>query len=410
MLSKFLLIMFLARVLTPSDLGLFGLLSALTTYGLFLVGFDFYTYSSRELLGARRTTWGSRIKAQGSLYLIMYLCTFPIFLCVFIFQALPWSLVPWFFALLVLEHLAQETSRLLVILPSTLTAGLVLFLRAGAWPMIVVPLMWGIPSLRTLDTVFLGWTLSASAACAVGLLAVARSGLGGWREKVDWHWIRKGLVIAIPLLLATLSLRALFSLDRYFVNALAGADILGAYVLFVGIAGVTQSFLDASVVVFLYPPIIEAYKQGNLHLFKDRLRVFASQTVLITTMVSLAALLLTGPLVKYLGKHAYSENMNIFFWLLLAMWMYCVSLVPHYAIYARGADRYIIISHISGLAVFAILVWFLSRWIMALAVPIALAGTFFYLLVFKSVVHLKLGRAEKTNGAFVRLDDARAAS
>ena len=56
--SKFLLIFILARFLTPAELGLYGLLAATIGYALHLLGLDFYTYTTRELLKRPREEWG----------------------------------------------------------------------------------------------------------------------------------------------------------------------------------------------------------------------------------------------------------------------------------------------------------------------------------------------------------------
>lgn len=56
--SKFLLIFFLARFLEPSELGVYGLFAATIGYSLYLLGFDFYTYTTRELLKCDRSQWG----------------------------------------------------------------------------------------------------------------------------------------------------------------------------------------------------------------------------------------------------------------------------------------------------------------------------------------------------------------
>lgn len=63
--SKFLLIFFLARFLEPAELGLYGLLVATIGYALYLLGLDFYTYSTREILKRERNEWGGLLKNQA---------------------------------------------------------------------------------------------------------------------------------------------------------------------------------------------------------------------------------------------------------------------------------------------------------------------------------------------------------
>ncbi|EGN4249425.1 polysaccharide biosynthesis protein, partial [Salmonella enterica] len=54
LLTKFIFIILLARFLQTSDLGLYGLISAAVGYGIFIVGFEFYTYSTREIINSHK--------------------------------------------------------------------------------------------------------------------------------------------------------------------------------------------------------------------------------------------------------------------------------------------------------------------------------------------------------------------
>src|SRR5690606_7394792 len=150
--SKFALIFFLAIFLEPSDLGLYGLLTATISYSIYVIGFDFYTYSTRELLGQPRELWSSMLRDQGVYFVLAYLLVLPLLVVIFLQGWLPWRLAGWFFALLVIEHLAHELNRLLVAMSEQLLASVVLFLRSGLWGLVLLPLMWVVPESRQLGT------------------------------------------------------------------------------------------------------------------------------------------------------------------------------------------------------------------------------------------------------------------
>lgn len=158
LLAKFLLIFFLARFLEPHELGLYGLLVAAIGYAIYLLGLDFYTYTTRELIKHDRVLWGGMLKSQGALMLVLYCIVLPLLLLVFVAEKLPWWAAGWFFALLVLEHLNQEASRLLIAISDPLFASVALFLRQGAWVLFLVPVMYAAPELRSLTGVLLAWT------------------------------------------------------------------------------------------------------------------------------------------------------------------------------------------------------------------------------------------------------------
>lgn len=390
LLSKFLLVFFLARFLEPAELGLYGLLLASVGYAIYLVGFDFYTFSTREIIGAERTFWGGMLKDQVVLFFLMYALLLPLLLLVFVKGLMPWYLAPWFFLLLVLEHLGQELNRLLVAISEPLLASFVLFLRSGAWVFVVLPLLWLYPELRRLETVLAAWSVGVGLACCLGLIRVARLQLKGWLAPIDWLWVWKGVKIAAPFLLATLAVRGVLTVDRYWIQATSGMDVLGAYVLFMGIATAVISFLDAGVFVFIYPALIAAHRNGESDKFKMGMRQLTLQTILVGGVISLLAFVLLDPVLSWLGKPFYIEKVGFFNWIMLAMILYGLSMIPHYGLYATGADKHIILSNLAGLLVFAPSIYMLSYLNGELAVPYALCVSFALILFWKLCAYTML--------------------
>lgn len=384
LVSKFLLIFFLARFLEPAELGVYGLLVATVGYSLYLLGFDFYTYSTRELLKRKRQEWGGLLKAQGALILILYAIFLPPLSLIFINDLLPMSVFGWFFVLLILEHINQELGRLLIAVSEQLCASLVLFLRSGLWAVLVAGLMFYRPDMRNLDVVFAAWTLGGLAALVLGVLRVRSMGLSGWRQQIDWVWIIKGLKVALALLVATLAIRGVFTLDRYWFQELAGLEVLGAYVLFMGISMALMSFLDAGIFAFIYPGLISAYQQKNEVGFRRGMLKLILQTVCLSGAFTLIALMVIGPLLAWLDKPLYSEQQGLFIWILLATVLYAIGMIPHYGLYAQGRDRPIIYSHVVSLIVFILATWSFAQHWPHLAVPLGLCVSFFCVLCWKS--------------------------
>lgn len=392
--SKFLLIFFLARFLEPADLGVYGLLAATITYSLYLLGFDFYTYTTRELLKCGRDQWGGFLKAQGALTLVLYIIFLPILGLIFLKGLLPHSVVGWFFVLLVLEHLTQELGRLLVAVSDQLYASLVLFLRSGVWAVLLTVLMFVDADTRTLNMVLGAWSIGSAMALLLGCYRVKRMELSGWRTKVDWCWISKGLKVALALLIATLAIRGLFTLDRYWVQHLAGLDVLGAYVLFMGICSALISFLDAGVFAFIYPGLISAYQRQSAVSFRQGVHKLLVQTVSLSVCFAVVALLLIEPLLSWLDKPLYSAQLALFPWLLLATVLYVIGMVPHFALYAQGYDKPIIHSHIASLLVFVLTTWAFAHYRALLAVPMGLCMSFLSILCWKSWSYFRLTSAQ----------------
>lgn len=391
LVSKFALIFVLAKFLEPAEVGLYGLLSATVFYVLFALGFDFYTFTTRELIVTDRRKWAGMLRDQGVFYGITYTALLPLCLLLFWLGFLPWELAIWFFPLLALEHLAQELNRLLVAISEPLWASIVLFVRSGAWAVIAALWMWLDPAQRTLGFVLAAWAIGVLAACILGASRLRGFDRASLQRAIDWSWIRKGIRVAFPFVLATLSLRGLYTVDRYWIEALGGLEQLAAYVLFVGIANAIMSFLDAAVFTFAYPALIASAGKGDRAAFDRQMRRLGQHTLAVTLGLSIAAILCAGPLIDWLDRPSYTQHFGLLYWTVLAAALSGVSMIPHYGLYARRKDRPIIFSHLASLPIFFLATLALIPLLGIAAVPAAMALAFLFLLLAKLAAFKRCG-------------------
>ena len=393
--SKFALVFFLAKLLAPDQLGLFGLLAATIGFALYVLGFEFYSYSTREIIGSAPQRRLGFIRDQAAFHVVAYVVSLPLLLLVFWRGWLPWSYLPWLLALLVLEHTAQELNRILVAVSQPLVASIVLFLRSGAWCWLAIAAMWHVPSTRSIHFVLALWTVGVATACALAIDRVLRFDRAALAESINWRWIATGLKVAAPLLLASLSIRAIFTIDRYWVESIAGLGTLGAYVLFVGMASAVLSFLDAGVIDFIYPRLVIAAKAGDDETFRKGMATLRRQVLAATGSLCLACWMLSEPLLNWLDKPIYLEHLYVLKWLLLAVSIYAVGLIPHIGLYAHGRDRALVLSQLAGFAVFlaVAIVGDHAQGLMNVATALCLA--FSVMLAWKFVAYrsLQQGRA-----------------
>lgn len=388
--SKFILVFFLAKYLSPEELGIYGLFFAAVAYAIYLVGFDFYIYSTREIIKKSKNEWGGVLKNQALLICGLYMFFSPLLLFVFYKKILPWDFAFLFFILLFLEHLNQEVGRLLIAASEQISSSLVLFLRSGLWALMLVPIMYFNESSRTINSVLYAWALGGCSALCLGVYYILRLKISGWRIAFDIQWILKGIGICIPFLISTLAIRALFTVDRYFLNSFSGLDVVGAYILFMGICNAIMSFLDAGIFSFFYPVLVKCWHDSNIREFKNVMRKFLIQTVSLLVLGSVFLLMTTELLLTWLGKSIYINQYYIFLWLLLSTNLYALSMIPHYGLYAQNRDRCIILSHIASLVVFVLSVSVIAIWLPNASVPIGLSFAFGVMLIWKTLAYLKL--------------------
>lgn len=381
--SRFLLIFALAKLMEPAEVGLFGLLTVTVGYALLVLGFDFHMHAVRNLVAADRSQWSALLRDQGVFYGLAYLVLMPVGLLLFALELLPWTLALWFFPLLALEHIAQEFHRVLLGISEPLWASVVLFLRWGLWALVAVPWMWLDPAQRRLDFVLLAWLVGVACACVLAASRLHGLNRVALTRAVDWAWIWRGVRVAAPFLVGSLSLRAINTIDRYWIEGLGGLEVLAAYVLFGGMGNAVTSLLEATVFSFIGPALMDAANRGDRQAFDALMRRLARQTLAVTAVLACVVLVIARPLLGWLQHPVYVEHLPLLYWTMLAVALSALGVIPQYGLYARRMDRPVILGHVLTLPVFAGAVWCLEGTLREAAIPAALASAFLFLLLAK---------------------------
>ena len=354
--SRFLLFIFLAKYLEPSTLGVFGLFISTISLMMLVVGGDFYTYSQRKIMTLPSSMWHIVIHNQIIALLILYFVFFPPQFLLFIFNLLPSNLLYWFIFILLVEHLGQEINRLLIAIKKPIYASLVLFVRTSAWIYFILFFMYFFPMSRNLENIFFSWFIAASIAILMGMFVIYRS-VPIWKfVSIDWSWIKKGYKVSLYLLFSTICFKVLVTADRYIVEILNNSDILGVYVLFSGISMSILSILDSAIHSFKYPEAVTAYSDYNLKKFKNIIKEMLIATLFLCVLWVSITYLLTPMIFEWIGKDIFIQNKSLLWILMAAFILYGLSLIPHYGLYAKQADKYILYTQLSSLAVFFIII------------------------------------------------------
>lgn len=389
---RFLFIIGLARFADPATVGHFGLFVATISYAMLFAGLDFYTYANREVARAPAQSRGGMLRSQATLSIAVYVLVLP--LLIWLLLKLDWPLVMlwWFVPILLLDHINQEIYRLLVTLSQQVWASIILFLRQGSWGLVLIGTMVVAPQTRDLSYILPAWAIAGLVAAALGVWRLRQLKMGSWRVPFDWAWVRKGLAISGGFLIATLALRATQTIDRYWLEALTDVQTLAAYVLYFGIAAALIMFLDAGVFAFAYPTLIRLYHEDRVREASRVVRIALLQTVIVTSSFALISWLVLPYLLAWIGNPVYSDQLALYAWLLGAMILNALGLVPHYALYAKGHDRPIIISHILGLVTFVATSYAFSFGQPNFAIPIGLVASFLVILISKAIAYLNCVR------------------
>lgn len=340
---------YLAKVLPLDAFGTYAYIAAASAFLTYLGGADFYAYAHREFL-AGRCTLASTIRAQ-SLFLAASL---PLALLAGGLASAhtlqPW-LSLWLLAIVAGETLSSELVRLLIVSGRPSSANAVLFLKSAAWM-----LPWAAVVQTGADvhlaSVCQAWTAGLCVAVAVGCWRLPVAARAAFGSPAPTAYFRRAWALLPRLLLGTLALRALFSLDRTAVEQIFGASMTGVYGFYVAVASVYLAMLDAGILARLSPRLISAAAAAAL----DHGPLLRSMQRWALGM-GLAALatyaLLIDWVIAFIDKPVLGEHKVFGYFLLVAYTTSAWTTGAANVLYGRGQDGRICLIHLAGLLPFA---------------------------------------------------------
>jgi O-antigen/teichoic acid export membrane protein len=326
-----------------------------------------------------------------------YMVVFPLLGLIFVYGLLPVKYALVFYALLTMEHLSQELFRVLVAIDKPLVAGILLFIRSGAWSYALIAAYYGgfVQVQVDLQTVLWLWVWTDTLALTGSIWVLRKLPWGELTWGINWAWIYRGLKVSALLLVGTIALRAIFTLDRYFVEIFAGSEMLGVYTLYFSICFSLTGFVDAAVIQFHYQALVSLYQSNQHAVFKSALSDFGRQTLIAVMLLTLVAGVLIVPALELIGKPIYQQNFPIFFLMLASSSIYIIGQIPHFALYAMGQDRSNVRANVAGFIAFIVLTVILAPRYKMCGVAVALFMSVVAVWVLKQWSFFVLRRAKK---------------
>jgi O-antigen/teichoic acid export membrane protein len=349
LVSKLALIVYLGKHLSVEDMAIYGLLTTSVGIAVTVLGLEFYAFSTREILGAGAARRAGMLRDQLVFYLIGYALLFPLALPIFVWDVLPWSLAAAFYALAVLEHIGQETSRLFNTLFRPVLGTALFFLRSAAWGIGLMAVGLVRPEWNTVGRVAAAWIAGAAISVALSAWELRRM---HWSEAplgaVNWSWIRRGLLIATPFMISAASYRIIELADRYLIHFMLSDSAVGVYSFYGTLANAIPAVIGAGITSVLTPRIIEAYQTGRLDAYRTHLRtlsISASATALAAVPLGFIGI---AWIQRFTGKPEYAAELATCFVLLLSTAVAVIAQIPGVALYARKDDRALLIAVVLG--------------------------------------------------------------
>lgn len=396
LIGKFLLVYFLADQLTVEQNGVWGIFTTSIALSLYVVGLDFYTYSSRRILDFKEEDRSPMLRDQLIFYFISYLVLFPILGLLFVFNVIDIKFAIFFYAILIFEHLAQEAYRTFVVFSKPIIANIILFLRTGSWAYLIL-ILWtaGVDELKSLRWLYLFWMCGGIAALAVSLYFLAKFKFKSVKHiPIDWKWIKQGIKVSLLFFIGTVGYKIIEFADRYFIDYYHTKEEVGVYTFYANMCNIVETFVHTAVIIIFSPRLIETFHKSNYD-YRKTLAQFAKQVVIYTIIIGVALAILIIPLLKSLENDEYIRDYNAFVVLVLSKMVLNFSLIFHYILYVRKNDFPIIKATIIACVINILLNFILIPTMSIMGAALATLTSFLIVMLMKMYYTRNLPEAKQ---------------
>jgi O-antigen/teichoic acid export membrane protein len=380
-------------MLSPAEMGQYGLLTAALAFALLSIGLEFYSYTLREMVPATPAGRIRIIADQITLAVAAFLVVGVLVLAAILAGLFPSRLAPWFLLILITEHISLEATRILIITGRPVRAYIGVFLRGGIWVYAMAVLMFTTPSTRTLETVLVWWALGGT--LAIAFSAVSLSNLP-WRKlrgyRPDWNAIFAGLRTARPFMLTAAGALVISYVDRFIIDRFVGREALGIYTFYSTIL-IGLLSLGASVSHQFLPKVISGYA-ASAEAYRAALRSFFWSLLVLALGTAIISGLVMGPMLNILGLSVYASGIWVFYAMLPGIFLRMLADVPSYALYAARSDSYLLFCNLGAALI--------STLLNVLLIPIfgiygaALTGGIASAVLFFSLAFLAWGKMRES--------------
>ena len=362
--GRFVLLIAIAKYLSPDDVGIYGILCSLISYVLYFLGIDFYVYSTRKIIcGGVNKIWGM-LYNQYVFYLFGYVLLIIVSQQVFTYSGISDYAVMGV-AIALFEHMSQEMYRVLIVIKKIRAANIQLFIRSGSW-CYITSLLLCIKNITDLKSVMFIWMLFSFISVCYALFVIYVE-VHPKREDfiLDLSWIIEGVKVSSFFFIGTICLRGIFYFDKIFLKDIVNLNIVGVYVFYFGVASAIQSFVDILVVSKYYPELIrqvnEDIDRGNVSLSKKIVRDFLNKILATAFFMCIVSIPACYFVVKFLNKSDYLAYFPVYISLLVANVVFLIAMPYHYFLYALKRDSFLVRINIFTFGLFLLLSYVLIR-------------------------------------------------
>lgn len=349
-----LLFLILAILLSEEEVGRFSIFQNLLLFSQVLIGFDIYTYYTREIIKFNKKIKEFFLMSVLSFILInFFVFAFVVYL-LDVNGILQNQSTIFFLIILFVESINQEIYRIFIARKKQTIAYISLFFRSSFW--IAILLLYVIIGSETISLFFVYalWLCSSFLALVFSTYYVLKE--FNLNLKINFSWLVEGLKIGSIYLLSSLSLKLLFVLDKLAFSQFFDEKLLGVYALYSSVGMGIYILTETIIYNFKFQDLVkhadsrEKFIKYSADFFLKSLIALIFFTIFAFILIEIAS--------SYLTQNLYTLNKSLGFIVVAAFSFWTFTTIPHYFLYAKNRNFEITLSNIFAIISLIFLIYF----------------------------------------------------
>ena len=337
-------VLFLARELSTTALGLFNLLVILTDFSRLLVGFNFYVFLMREMSISKSTEWPSFLWQFAGFQSGTSLVFIIIIGCLYSLEVFSADLLVYV-CLSVLAGVANVgLENYLISAGFNLIATLNVLIRRS-WIIGVLIFQLFAPKDIDFELVVQFWILGEYMAACLALIQTNRKGLlPNILPKLDKDWVFRGVRVGAKYTIVALLTALILNSSRLVLGAMENLVGVGVFFFYYALTMALPNLAESALLSVYLPKILKLGQQGQILQLKRLLSLCGGALIICVAISTILIYMLTPHLLHYIDKPEISAGEDLLGVFIFLPFVHMVARTFYYYIYATGYDWIIVFS------------------------------------------------------------------
>lgn len=337
-LLKFSLLLYLAKLIEPTELGKYALIVAITAISVQFFGLEFHAVNSRRITSSSKKEISTTIQEQFWVQAALHLFGIPVVLLLSHYFLEINSLTILLPLLIFVEHASQEFTRFTQFLLKPITCAALGFIRGGAWVcFIFIAFETGILA-PSLEAVISFWVLFATVSAVVGFICTRE-----FFEKNQFRSFSKArlkslFIASTPFFFIAIATSLAVNFDKFVLTYFLDLSSVGVFYFYFSLASAVGMVVNYGVGIIYGPKAISAFRNQGVKQYNQTKLQLVAFSLFYAIAASIALLTFVNPVLSFLDKTQYEGNLALFVLLIISQNLLVIADFFNLDLYVRNMD------------------------------------------------------------------------